>query len=157
RPVPGPRARGPPSRPRRRRPPGRSPQPAPRRRARRPRAARARTRRETASSPRDRPSRAFLEGEDAVRGEIAPFLLEAAGPAHVQPLYRGGRGQTEVYTQVVLRRVAAPAPHLLGLDRAARGAAHAGADRAPVRARAHELEGQPVVAGTGPGLEEVGR
>src|SRR2546428_12586014 len=60
-------------------------------------------------------TRALGQGEDAVGGKGGPLFLEAARPADLQPLDPGHVGQAEVDAKVVLRDVAAAAPHLLDL------------------------------------------
>ena len=85
-----------------------------------------------------------VERHDRFDRDVGPQFLPAVGQRTSSRSTRMASAQAEVHAQVVLRIVAAAAAYFLHLRRAARGDAHARADRAAIRRDAHELQRQPV-------------
>src|SRR5205823_10882455 len=87
-------------------------------------------------------------GDDVqpVHGGVRERLHTARGPANEHAVHLRGLAQAEVEPAVVLARESGAPVHNLELARPARDEEHLRPDGAAVRARAHELERDPVVA-----------
>src|SRR5215469_4294786 len=87
------------------------------------------------------------DGIEPVGGQISKGIGFAGWPEDFYPVDLGGRIESEVQTQVVLREVTAAAMNLIGLSHAAGSHFDACADGQAVALRTRQLETDPMPAG----------
>src|SRR6266571_6256143 len=88
----------------------------------------------------------LLDDEEVIGRQVPKRLPEPGGPGDLDGIRGGGVAQAEVQAEIALRVVARAAHDLAYLAVVPAGDRHPGADRRPVRARAHALDQDRMVA-----------